>query len=47
MSGKTLPVKRGGGVQQPIMTKTAEMVRRGDWLHVFPEGNLSKPSITP
>lgn len=41
MTGKTLPVKRGGGVDQPVMIKLAQMIKRGDWVHIFPEGGVN------
>ena len=37
LNGKTLPINRKRGTDQPIMHIAAELVRRGDWLHVFPE----------
>ena len=37
LNGKTLPINRSRGVDQPIMHIAADLVRRGDWLHVFPE----------
>eukprot|EP00210_Caulerpa_lentillifera_P006325 g6041.t1 len=41
MTGKTLPVKRGAGVDQPVMTKLSQLVKKGHWVHVFPEGRVS------
>jgi len=40
LSGKTLPVVRGGGIGQEIMQVAAERLGSGDWLHVFPEGGI-------
>ena len=40
LSGKTLPVVRGGGIGQEIMQVAAERLASGDWLHVFPEGGI-------
>jgi len=40
-SGKTLPVERGAGLYQPIMTVVARAVASGDWVHVFPEGRIN------
>ena len=37
LNGKTLPINRSRGTDQPIMHIAAELVRRGEWLHVFPE----------
>ena len=39
-SGKTLPIDRGAGLQQPIMQTAGALLRRGDWVHVFPEGRV-------
>ncbi len=40
-SGKTLAIDRGEGLAQPIMLTTAALLRRGDWVHVFPEGRVN------
>ena len=40
-SGKTLPVVRGGGLDQPVMRVVASEVAAGRWLHVFPEGKIN------
>ena len=41
LAGKTLPIVRGAGREQPIMAVVEERLRRhGDWLHVFPEGRV-------
>ena len=42
LCGKALPIKRGGGVEQPAMRTAANLLARGDWVHVFPEGRVSK-----
>jgi monolysocardiolipin acyltransferase len=40
-AGKTLPVVRGGGHEQPILALMVQRLREhGDWLHVFPEGRV-------
>lgn len=39
-NGKTLPISRGEGVNQPTMTVAARRVGKGDWLHIFPEGRI-------
>lgn len=36
-AGKALPVRRGNGVMQHNWTTLAEQVRKGHWVHVFPE----------
>ncbi len=41
LSGKTLPIVRGAGQEQPVLALVARQLRtRGDWLHVFPEGRV-------
>ncbi len=40
MSGKTLPIERGQGLQQPAMQTAARLLARGDRVHVFPEGRV-------
>lgn len=39
-SGKTLPVERGKGLNQPVMGVVARAVARGEWVHVFPQGKI-------
>ncbi|MEW5309698.1 MAG: hypothetical protein WDW38_001563 [Sanguina aurantia] len=41
LTGKTLPVKRGEGVDQPVLNVTAGLLARGGWVHVFPEGRIN------
>ena len=41
-AGKTVPIERGGGINQAVLKAMAERVSRGDWLHIFPEGRVSK-----
>ena len=41
LNGKTLPIERGEGLQQPIMATAARRVAMGDWLHIFPEGRVN------
>ena len=41
-AGKTVPINRGGGLDQAVLRTMAERVGKGDWLHVFPEGKVSK-----
>ena len=38
--GKVMPIVRGKGLQQPGFEEAMQRVRDGDWLHVFPEGEL-------
>ena len=40
VNGKTLPVVRGIGVHQPVMSATARRLGYGDWVHIFPEGRV-------
>ena len=40
LNGKTLPIERGHGPQQPAMQTAAELLAHGDWVHVFPEGRV-------
>ena len=42
LCGKALAIKRGGGVDQPAMRTAAKLVRDGDWVHIFPEGRVSR-----
>lgn len=41
-AGKTLPVFRGGGVNQPHLLDFARQAVAGEWLHIFPEGKVSQ-----
>ncbi|CAD7704851.1 unnamed protein product [Ostreobium quekettii] len=38
LTGKTLPITRGGGVSQPVLQGVSQFVQQGEWLHIFPEG---------
>ena len=38
---QVLPIDRGAGLQQQGMQAAQERLRRGDWVHVFPEGTRS------
>lgn len=40
-SGKTLPIERGAGADQPVMQVVAQEVAHGGWLHIFPEGRVN------
>jgi monolysocardiolipin acyltransferase len=42
LCGKALAIKRGGGVDQPAMRTAARLVKDGEWVHIFPEGRVSR-----
>ena len=42
LSGKGVPIYRGGGIEQPCMKVMAELVAAGRWLQIFPEGKINK-----
>ncbi|XP_065214695.1 tafazzin [Planococcus citri] len=41
MSGQCIPVVRGKGVFQEAVDYCVELLARGEWLHVFPEGKVN------
>lgn len=38
--GKALPIERRGGIKQSFLRTAGEKLRRGDWVHIFPEGRV-------
>lgn len=41
-SVRVLPLKRGAGLQQEGIDLALSKLRRGDWVHIFPEGSRSR-----
>ncbi|KAG2446924.1 hypothetical protein HYH02_008079 [Chlamydomonas schloesseri] len=41
LNGKTLPVERGKGVYQPVVSIAAHTLAKGGWVHLFPEGRIN------
>mmetsp|Transcript_12146 Transcript_12146/g.16437 ORF Transcript_12146/g.16437 Transcript_12146/m.16437 type:complete len:398 (+) Transcript_12146:152-1345(+) len=39
-AGNTLPIKRGGGLDQPALKALAQKLAQGKWVHIFPEGHV-------
>lgn len=39
-AGKTLPIWRGGGINQKLLWDFATKVAQGEWCHIFPEGGV-------
>ncbi|KDO28380.1 hypothetical protein SPRG_06619 [Saprolegnia parasitica CBS 223.65] len=37
---KTLPIKRGAGIDHPMLHDLFKKVQMGEWVHVFPEGKI-------
>jgi 1-acyl-sn-glycerol-3-phosphate acyltransferase len=40
--GRVLPIKRGAGVDQPMLLDAARTLAAGHWLHIFPEGKVNQ-----
>ena len=41
-AGKTIPIFRGGGVNQQHLLDYARQAADGEWLHIFPEGAVTQ-----
>lgn len=43
-AGQVLPTDRGRGVFQPSLDRSVDLLERGGWVHIFPEGyvNMSR-----
>uniref|UniRef100_A0A7S2NY36 Tafazzin family protein n=1 Tax=Leptocylindrus danicus TaxID=163516 RepID=A0A7S2NY36_9STRA len=41
-AGKVLPIRRQGGIDQPLLLEFARKIAGGDWVHVFPEGKTNQ-----
>lgn len=39
-NGKALPLRRGGGIEQPELLAAVRKLDKGDWVHIFPEGRV-------
>jgi len=39
-NGKAMPLRRGGGLDQPELMHAVDKLNRGDWVHIFPEGRV-------
>ncbi|DAZ96525.1 TPA: hypothetical protein N0F65_008076 [Lagenidium giganteum] len=44
-SAKTLPVKRGAGIDHKMMEDFFEKVQDGEWVHIFPEGKIDQHHV--
>ncbi|TMW65971.1 hypothetical protein Poli38472_003736 [Pythium oligandrum] len=44
-SAKALPIKRGAGINQPMLASLFEKVQQGNWVHIFPEGKIEQRMI--
>ena len=41
-AGRVLPIKRGGGCDQPMLLDLGRRLAAGGWVHVFPEGRVNQ-----
>jgi len=41
-NGKIIPISRGSGINQLGMQIAIQKLKRGDWIHMFPEGKVNQ-----
>ena len=41
-AGKTLPVRRGAGIDHMFLKTFHDKIQQGDWVHIFPEGKIDQ-----
>ncbi|KAI0027949.1 acyltransferase-domain-containing protein [Vararia minispora EC-137] len=46
-NGQVLKTVRGAGIYQPAVDTAIEKLSRGDWIHLFGEGNVCQPDTYP
>jgi 1-acyl-sn-glycerol-3-phosphate acyltransferase len=46
-TGKILPISRGAGKNQELLTNFGEKLNVGDWVHIFPEGRIWQDNSSP
>ena len=44
-TGQVIPVRRGAGLNQPAMSQAINLLNKGEWIHVFPEGRVYAHSV--
>ena len=40
-AGKVLPIRRGAGIHQDTILRSVELLAKGDWVHIYPEGMVN------
>ncbi|TMW65972.1 hypothetical protein Poli38472_003737 [Pythium oligandrum] len=43
--GKSMPIWRGGGLDQPLLESIFDKVQQGKWVHIFPEGKIQQKAV--